>query len=152
MNGRDRSAAWIPDEILREYFLPPFVAGIKAGSLTAMINSGDVNGVPGHANSYYINGILKGELKFEGFTVSDWEDIIRLYTRDRLAATPEEAVKIAVMAGLDMSMVPFGYSFHDHCVNLSKKHQDFSERVDDAVRRILNVKNKLGLNFSNHIL
>jgi beta-glucosidase len=109
-----------------------------------MINSGDVNGIPGHANSYYINDILKGELKFDGFTVSDWEDIIRLYTRDRLAATPEDAVRIAVMAGLDMSMVPFGYSFHDHCVSLAKKNSDFSDRVNDAVRRILKVKKILG--------
>ena len=145
LNGRDRSAAWIPEIILREYFLPPFEAGIKAGTLTAMINSGDVNGIPGHANSYYINDILKGELAFDGFTVSDWEDIIRLYTRDRMAATPEEAVKIAVMAGLDMSMVPFGYSFHDHCVSLAKKDNAFLERVNDAVKRILVVKNKIGL-------
>lgn len=107
LNGRDRTDAWISDEILREYFLPSFASGVKAGSLTAMINSGTVNGMPGHANGYYINDILKGELGFEGFTVSDWEDISRLYLRDRMAASPEDAVRIAVMAGLDMSMVAF---------------------------------------------
>lgn len=120
-NGLDRSVAYIPENLLREVFLPPFEAGLAAGSRTVMINSGEVNGLPGHANSFYINDILKGELKFDGFTVSDWEDIIRLYTRDKLAETPEDAVRIAVMAGVDMSMVPNDYSFFDHCVNLAKK-------------------------------
>lgn len=83
---------------MREVFLPPFEAAVKAGSPIVMINSGDVNGIPGHANSYYINDILKGELKFEGFVVSDWDDVIRLYTRDGLAETPEEAVRIAGMS------------------------------------------------------
>ncbi len=75
--------------------MPPFEAAVKAGSPTVMVNSGEVNGIPGHANSYYINDILKGELKFEGFVVSDWEDIKRLYTRDGLAESPEDAVRIA---------------------------------------------------------
>jgi beta-glucosidase len=110
-----------------------------------MINSGDVNGVPGHANSFYINDILKGELKFDGFVVSDWEDIRRLHIRDGIASTPEEAVRIAVMAGLDMSMVPFSYSFYDHCVNLAKKDAKFLERATDATKRILKVKEQLGL-------
>ena len=102
-NGIDRTIAYIPENLLREVFLPPFEAGVMAGSMTVMINSGDVNGVPGHANSYYINDILKGEFKFQGFTVSDWEDIVRLHTRDKVASTPEEAVRIGVMAGVDMS-------------------------------------------------
>ena len=144
-NGRDRSVAWIPEILLREYFLPSFEAGVKAGALTVMVNSGDVNGMPGHANSFYINDILKGELGFEGFVVSDWQDIIRLYTRDRVAESPEDAVRISVLAGLDMSMVPYDYSFYYHCVNLTRKNSQFAARVDDAVTRILNVKNKLGL-------
>lgn len=108
---------------------------------------GDVNGIPGHANSFYINDILKGELKFEGFVVSDWEDIKRLYTRDKVAESPEEAVRMAVLAGLDMSMVPYDYSFLDICIDLvkNKKDQKFASRVDDAVLRILKVKEKLGL-------
>ena len=74
-NGLDRTVAWIPETLLRDVFLPPFEAGVAAGSPTVMINSGDVNGIPGHANGFYINDILKGELKFQGFVVSDWEDI-----------------------------------------------------------------------------
>lgn len=72
-NGLDRSIAYIPETLLREKFLPPFEAGVAAGSLTVMVNSGDVNGIPGHANGFYINDILKGELNFQGFVVSDWE-------------------------------------------------------------------------------
>ena len=144
-NGRDRSVAWIPEILLREKFLPPFESGVRAGALTVMINSGDVNGVPGHANHQYLTQILKEEWKFSGFTVSDWEDIKRLNYRDKIAASQEEAVYIAVMAGVDMSMVPLDFSFYEHCVNLTKKRPDFVKRVDDAAYRILYVKNELGL-------
>lgn len=163
-NGRDRTSAYIPENLLREVFLPPFQTGIETGALTVMLNSGDVNGsktylskilrlfvnlilliVPGHANSYYVNDILKKELGFKGFVVSDWSDVKNLYERDRVAETEEDAVKIAVLAGLDMSQVPLDYSFHHHCVNLSRKNQEFKSRVDDAVTRILRVKKQLGL-------
>jgi beta-glucosidase len=77
--------------------------------------------------------------------VSDWEDIIRLHTRDKVAETPEEAVRMAVMAGVDMSMVPFNFSFYDHCVELSKKNNDFVKRTNDAVLRILRVKKLVGI-------
>jgi len=112
---------------------------------SVMINSGDVNGIPGHANYHYITEILKGELNFTGFAVSDWEDIIRLYTRDKVAASPREAVRIAVMAGLDMSMVPLETSFYDHCVSLAQTDVKFAARADDAVKRILRVKDAMGL-------
>ena len=144
-NGRDRTPSLIPENLLREVFLPPFEAAVKAGSPTVMINSGDVNGVPGHANGYYINDILKGELKFEGFAVSDWEDIKRLHWRDHVADSPQEAVRIAVMNGVDMSMVPSDYSFYDHCVDIAQNDTKFFDRVNDAVHRILKVKDQLGL-------
>jgi beta-glucosidase len=104
-NGLDRTNAYIPDVLLREKFLPTFAQGVATGALSVMVNSANVNGIPGHMNSYYLNDILKGELQFQGFAVSDWQDIIRLHTRDMVAETPEDAVRIAVMAGLDMSMV-----------------------------------------------
>jgi beta-glucosidase len=144
-NGRDRSVAWIPEILLREMFLPSFESGVRAGALTVMINSGDVNGVPGHANYHYLTTILKGEWNFTGFAVSDFEDVKRLHTRDKIAKTPEDAVYIAVMAGVDMSMVPDDYSFYGHCVNLTRKKTEFLKRVDDAAFRILYVKNELGL-------
>lgn len=144
-NGLDRTNALIPDHQLREVYLPPFERAVAAGGLTVMLNSASVNGIPVHASSYYVNDILKGELGFKGFVVSDWQDIIRLHTRDRVAETPREAVRLAVMAGVDMSMVPTDFSFYEHCVSLAKSDTAFARRVDDAAMRILSVKDKLGL-------
>ncbi len=151
LNGKDRSPAWIGERALREYFLPAFAAGIKAGAPTVMINSGEVDGIPGHANYQYLTSILRGELGFTGFTISDWEDIIRLYDRDKMAASPKEAVKIAVMAGVDMSMVPFNYSFYDLLLELAHSGEVPLSRIDEAVTRILRVKFATGL-FNPHPL
>lgn len=145
LNGKDRTPAWIGERALREWFLPGFEAGVKAGAPTVMINSAEVDGIPGHANYHYLTEILRGELGFKGFTVSDWEDIIRLYTRDKLAASPREAVKIAVMAGVDMSMVPFNFSFYDLLLDLAKTGEVPMTRIDEAVSRILRVKYQSGL-------
>ncbi|MDD5410059.1 MAG: glycoside hydrolase family 3 N-terminal domain-containing protein [Methylobacter sp.] len=145
LNGKDRTPAWIGERTLREYFLPTFEAGVKAGSPTVMVNSAEVDGIPGHANHHYLTTILRGEMGFKGFTVSDWEDIKRLYTRDRLAASPKEAVKIAVMAGIDMSMVPFDFSFYDLLVELVKSGEVPMSRINEAVSRILTVKYQAGL-------
>jgi len=106
--------------MLREYFLPTFEAGVKAGSPTIMVNSSEVDGIPGHANYHYLTTVLRGEMGFKGFTVSDWEDIKRLYTRDKLAASEKEAVKMAVLAGIDMSMVPNDFSFYELLLELVK--------------------------------
>ncbi|MDD5581504.1 MAG: glycoside hydrolase family 3 N-terminal domain-containing protein [Methylobacter sp.] len=145
VNGKDRTPAWIGERMLREYFLPAFETGVRAGSPTVMINSAEVDGIPGHANYHYLTTILRGELDFKGFTVSDWEDIKRLYTRDKLAATPKEAVKIAVMAGVDMSMVPFDFSFYELLIDLVKSGEVPLSRIDEAVARILTVKYQAGL-------
>ena len=145
MNGKDRTPAWIGERMLREYFLPPFEAAIKAGAPTIMVNSAEVDGIPGHANYQYLTTILRDELGFKGFTVSDWEDIKRLYTRDKLAANEKEAVKIAVMAGIDMSMVPFDYSFYDLLLALVNEGEVPIARIDEAVARILTVKYQAGL-------
>lgn len=72
-NGLDRTQAFIPETQLREHFLPTFAHAVAAGSLSVMVNSGSVNGIPGHMNGFYINDILKGELGFKGFVVSDWQ-------------------------------------------------------------------------------
>ncbi|MGR9014635.1 MAG: glycoside hydrolase family 3 N-terminal domain-containing protein [Gammaproteobacteria bacterium] len=145
LNGKDRTPAWIGERMLREYFLPTFEAGIKAGSPTVMVNSAEVDGIPGHANYQYLTTILRGELGFKGFTVSDWEDIKRLYTRDKMAASEKEAVKIAVMAGIDMSMVPFDFSFYELLIDLVKSGEVPMSRIDEAVTRILTVKYQAGL-------
>ncbi len=144
-NGLDRSPAWIPERVLREIFLPPFEATVKQGALTVMVNSSEINDIPVHADYNILTKLLKEELGFEGFTVSDWRDVQRLETRDRIAKDGKEAVKLAVNAGLDMSMVPYDYSFAEHLIELVKEGEVPMARIDDAVTRILKVKFKLGL-------
>ena len=145
LTGRDRTPAWIPENYLREYFLPPFAAAVQAGARTVMVNSGEINGVPGHINHHLLTVILRDELGFKGFVVTDWEDIKKLVTIWRVAANEKEATRMAVMAGNDMSMVPLDYSFADHLVALVKEGSVPQSRIDEAVRRILRVKFELGL-------
>jgi beta-glucosidase len=145
LTGRDRTPAWIPENYLREYVLPPFDAAVKAGAHTVMVNSADVNGVPGHVNHHILTDILHGELGFKGFVVSDWEDIKKLVNTWHVAANEKEATRLAVMAGIDMSMVPLDYSFSDHLIALVKEGAVPQSRIDEAVRRILRVKFELGL-------
>ena len=145
LNGTDRSSAWIPENYLREYFLPTFAAAIQGGAHTVMVNSGDINGVPAHANHHILTDILRDELGFQGFVVSDWADIKRLVRDWRVAADEKEATRMAVMAGVDMSMVPTDYSFPDLLEALVKEGRVPESRIDEAVRRILRVKFELGL-------
>ncbi len=144
-NGGDRSPALIPEEDLREYFLPPFAAAVKAGAHTVMVNSSEVNGIPGHANSHLLKDVLRGELGFQGFTVSDWADIKGLVLMHRIARNEKDATRIAVLAGIDMSMVPSDYSFSNLLLQLVQEGQVPVSRIDEAVRRILTVKFQLGL-------
>lgn len=143
--GKDRSPALIPDSHLREYFLPPFRAAVKAGAQTVMINSGEVNGVPVHGSKYLLTEVLRGELGFKGVIVSDWEDIIRLHTWHKTADSPAEAVRQAVDAGLDMSMVPLDYSFCKLLKQLVKQGKISEKRINESVRRILQLKADVGL-------
>src|SRR4030095_9348718 len=142
---RDRTPAWIPENYLREYFLLSFAAAVKAGAHTVMVNSGEINGIPGHINHHLLTDILRTELGFKGFVVSDWEDIKKLVSIWKVAADEKEATRLAVMAGIDMSMVPNDYSFADHLVALVKEGAVPQARIDEAVRRILRVKFELGL-------
>jgi beta-glucosidase len=145
LTGRDRTPAWIPENYLREYFLPPFAAAVKAGARTVMVNSGEINGVPGHTNHHVLTDILRTELGFKGFVVSDWEDIKKLVSTWKSAATEKEATRQTIMAGVDMSMVPSDYSFSDLLIQLAKEGAVPQKRIDDAVRNILRVKYELGL-------
>ncbi len=145
LNGQDRTPAWIPERQLREMFLPPFTKAVDSGVLTVMINSAEINGIPVHSDYHILTEILKEELGFKGFVVSDWEDIKRLYDRDKVAETPEEAVRMAVMAGVDMSMVPHDFTFYNHLVKLVKEGKVPMARIDDAVTRILRAKYAAGL-------
>lgn len=145
-SGKDRTPSYLPEDMLREYHLPPFKAAIEAGSHTIMINSGIINGVPVHANYDLLTSLLKEELGFEGLVVTDWADIENLHRRDRVAVDDKEAIKLAINAGIDMSMVPYEYErFFDNLVALVEEGEVKESRIDDAVRRILKVKLALNL-------
>lgn len=145
LNGRDRTPAWIPENYMREYFLPPFKAAVEAGARTVMVNSAEVNGIPGHVNKHLLTEVLRNEYGFDGFVVSDWEDIKKLVTFWKIAADEKEATRRAIMAGIDMSMVPSDYSFPDLLIELVKEGKVPVWRIDEAVTRILRVKFELGL-------
>lgn len=150
-SGKDRTPAFISENVLREYHLPPFKAAVDAGVESVMINSGLINGVSVHASYDIITKLLKQELKFDGVVVTDWMDIINLQKRDKIAPTNKEAIKLAINAGIDMSMVPYDYeNFSKDLVALVKSGEVKESRIDDAVRRILKLKFKLGL-FENPV-
>jgi beta-glucosidase len=144
-SGKDRSPSIIPDVMLREIFLPPFKAAVEAGVKTVMINSGELNGIPVHSSKYLLTDILRGELGFTGVAVTDWEDVIRLHTRHKIASSHKEAVKMAIDAGIDMSMVPHDFSFYNLLIELVKEGQITEERINVSVARILRLKYELGL-------
>jgi len=145
LSGKDRTPAWIPERQLREIYLPPFAAAIEAGAASIMVNSGQINGSPVHADPYLLTDILRGELGFKGVVVSDWKDIQYLHTYHRVAQNQREAVKLAIEAGIDMGMVPDDLSFYDLLLSLVKSGQISQARIDESVQRILNMKFQLGL-------
>ncbi|MFM2191341.1 MAG: hypothetical protein RLZZ118_298 [Bacteroidota bacterium] len=145
LSGRDRTPAWISDRELREYFLPTFETAIKANARTIMINSGDINGTPVHANNDILTKLLRNELGFTGVAVTDWEDIYKLVNIHRVAKNKKEAVKMAIMAGIDMSMTPNDFEFTTLLVQLVKEGDIPESRLDISVRRILQLKKDLGL-------
>ncbi len=144
-NGKDRTPIYLPEIELREYYLPQFREAVKAGATTIMINSSEINGQPVHANKYLLIDVLRRELGFEGVIVTDWMDIIRLHTWHSVAATPREAVAMAINAGIDMSMVPSDFSFYGLLIEAVNKGEVKMTRIDDAVKRILLLKMKTGL-------
>ncbi len=145
LSGKDRTPVWLPEREMRAYFLPTFQEAIATGAKTVMINSGDINGTPVHANYDILTTLLRDELKFEGVAVTDWEDIYKLENLHRVAANKKEAVKMAIMAGIDMSMVPNDFQFCDLLVQLVKEGAIPVSRLDISVRRILRLKRDLGL-------
>jgi beta-glucosidase len=147
-NGKDRTPAFIDDRSMWQTHLPPFKAAVDAGAASVMINSGSVNGIPGHANKHLLTDILREKWGFDGLIVTDWEDIVFLNTRHNIAPTVEEAIKIALDAGIDMSMVPSDFSFAEQLTKLVKSGEVSEERLDQSVRVILNFKHRIGL-FTN---
>ncbi|MGM9804777.1 MAG: glycoside hydrolase family 3 N-terminal domain-containing protein [Muribaculaceae bacterium] len=145
VSGKDRTPSSVSAIDLREKYFAPFMESIRAGALSLMVNSGINNGMPFHANRELLTGWLKEELNWDGMIVTDWADINNLCTRDHIAATKKEAVKIAINAGIDMSMVPYELSFCTYLKELVEEGEVPMSRIDDAVRRVLRLKYRLGL-------
>lgn len=148
--GLDRSPAFLDLRTLRGTHLPSFEAGIEAGALAMMANSGAVNGVPVHASPYLLNTFVREGLGFGGVIVSDWEDILKLVTFHKVAQDFKEAVAMSVNAGVDMYMVPHDVdTFTSTLLELVEEGAVPQSRIDEAVGRILAMKFELGL-FENH--
>ncbi len=144
-SGKDRAPAYIPEIMLREYFLPSFEKAVQSNALTCMVNSGEVNGVPLHASKYLLTDVLRGELGFEGVIITDWEDVQKLNYRHRVAENNKEAVYKSVNAGIDLCIVPYDYTFSDNLIELVREGRISEERLNESVRRILMLKYKVGL-------
>jgi beta-glucosidase len=144
-SGWDRSPAEIPEQILREFFLPPFKAAIDAGVKTIMVNSGELNGIPVHADPIILTKLLREELGFEGVAVTDWMDIIALEKMHFVAENEKEATYLAIMAGIDISMIPVTTNFNQYVKELVLENRISEERINQSVRRILKLKHDLGL-------
>ena len=143
--GKDRTPAYLSPQMIREKYFEPFKAAALAGTLTMMVNSASVNGVPVQASYEYLTKWLKEDLQWDGFLVTDWADINNLFSREHVAKDKKDAIRIAINAGIDMSMDPYSVEF---CILLKELVQEGKvkvSRIDDAVRRILRAKYRLGL-------
>lgn len=145
VSGADRTPSSIAASELREKHFEPFKEVLQEGILTLMVNSSSNNGVPFHCNAELLTKWLKEDLNWDGMIVTDWADINNLYTRERVASTKKEAVKMAINAGIDMSMVPLNFEFCDELKELVQDGEVPMSRIDDAVSRILRLKFRLGL-------
>ena len=143
--GKDRTPAYLPIQILREKYFEPFKQAALAGTLTMMVNSASINGVPVHASYEYLTKWLKEDLQWDGFLVTDWADINNLFSREHVAKDKKDAIRIAINAGIDMSMDPYSVDFCILLKELVEEGKVSMERIDDAVRRILRAKYRLGL-------
>ena len=144
-SGKDRTPAYLSPQMIREKYFEPFKQAALAGTLTMMVNSASVNGVPLHASYEYMTKWLKEDLQWDGFLVTDWADINNLFSRERVAKDKKDAIRIAINAGIDMSMDPYSVEFCILLKELVNEGKVKMSRIDDAVRRILRAKYRLGL-------
>ena len=143
--GKDRTPAYVSPQMLREKYFEPFKAAALAGTLTMMVNSASINGVPVHASYEYLTKWLKEDLNWDGMLVTDWADINNLFQREHVAKDKKDAIRIAINAGIDMSMDPYSVDFCVLLKELVNEGKVKMSRIDDAVRRILRVKYRLNL-------
>jgi beta-glucosidase len=140
--GRDYNTVEVSERTLRDVYLPPFKASVEAGAGTLMSAFNDLNGIPASANRFTLTTVLREEWEFEGFVVSDWNSIGELVVHG-IAGTRAQAGKEAVEAGVDMDME--GNVYQMTLASLVEEGAVSESTVDDAVRRILTIKFRLGL-------
>lgn len=144
-SGQDRTPAYVSIAELREKHFAPFKAAIEAGALSIMVNSASVNGIPTHADYELLTVWLKEGLNWDGMIVTDWADIVNLYTREKIAVDYKDAIRLSINAGVDMSMIPYDVNFCPLLIELVNEGKVSMERIDDAARRIIRMKIRLGL-------
>ncbi|MDK2841270.1 MAG: beta-glucosidase [Anaerophaga sp.] len=144
-SGKDRTPAIISEQQLREKHFSPYLEAIRTGALSVMCNSGSVNGMPVHASYELLTEWLKEDLNWDGMIVTDWADINNLYTREKVAENKKEAIKLAINAGIDMAMEPYDWDFCILLKELVDEGEVKMSRINDAVRRVLRMKYRLGL-------
>ncbi len=140
--GRDYNTVDMSERWFREFYLPPYKAAIDAGALSVMASFNELDGVPAHASNHLMNEILKDEWGFEGFVVSDYTGINEMIMHG-YAADESHAAELSMNAGLDMDMMSAAYM--NHLTDLVKSGKVSEKTLDNAVRRILNIKAALGL-------
>ena len=145
VSGKDRTPAIIAPHQLREKFFAPYEAALRSGALSIMVNSGSVNGVPVHASTEWLTKWVKEDLNWDGVILTDWHDIDNLWTREMISADKKEAIMKAINAGIDMSMDPYEVNFCTLLKELVDEKKVSMERIDDATRRVLRLKYRLGL-------
>ena len=143
VNGLNASPMDISDRNMREVYLKPFKKAVESGVYSVMAAHNELNGIPCHMNKYLMTDILREELQFKGFIVSDWMDIERIHTLHKIAENNKDASFLSVDAGMDMHM--HGPYFLEHVVELVKENKISEKRIDESVRKILLAKIKLGL-------
>lgn len=141
-SGRDYNTVDISDNTLHNIILPPFKAAADAGALTFMNSFNELEGIPATGNAYLQRDILKGAWEYKGFVVSDWGSMAEMIPHG-YAKDLKQAAEHAANAGSDMDMESYGYV--QHLADLVREGKVSEDKVNDAVRRILWVKFKLGL-------
>jgi len=146
INGHDRNEALLPLNYLQSTILPSYAGAVDAGAQTVMVDSGSINGVPATASHYLLTDILRKQLGFEGVVISDYQDVPALQSAYHITADLPGAIAKAVNAGVDMSMQVFGADQWQAAILQDVNTGKISHaRIDQAVRRILTLKFKLGL-------
>ncbi len=145
VSGKDRTPSSVTYRDMMEKYFQPFRACIEAGALSIMVNSSNNSGMPFHTNKKLLTEWLKEGLQWDGMIVTDWADIDNIWKRDHVAADKKGAIALAINAGIDMTMDPYSTDFCTLLTELVNEGKVPMSRIDDAVRRILRLKIRVGL-------